>query len=354
MDEFQKLQNIFHKAAILKLLSADSTLDVSKATSFYFRLEKCLMSAGYYEQCEMSPILLVLDTAGEGTGSDMLSPENMAHFLKSGLSRKSNVIFLYYDGRKIDRDDGRDLLIENPADACQFSSERRMNVFFVVNNELEIFSHGKYLYCIPNLYSQDKAKKISDASLPVKEYRRLLNTHYKERVCKEIRMNLWRNKVQRLLVASPERIFGKDLACFLDQNIADACVDIECFNGWTNDRTDIRLLRYDDHKIYIIEIKWLGKSMSYGCSITEYKEDRAEVGIIQLNDYLQAEPRAICGVLVIYDARRNDIDIEWNEKIPRDARMETPVRFYLISEGASERAKRVVTKYKSEQKTENN
>jgi hypothetical protein len=354
MDDFQKLLNIFHKTTLQKLLNADSTLDVSKATSFYFRLEKCLMSGGYYNYSEMSPILLVLDTANEGTGNDMLSPDNMAQFLKSGLSKKCNVIFLHYDGRKIDRDDRKDLLIENPADACQFSSDSSMNVFFVVNNELNIFSHGKYLDCIPNVHSHNKTKKISDASLPASEYRKLLNAHYKVRVCKDIIMNCWQNKAKRLLVASPERIFGKDLAYFLDQNIADACVDVECYSAWTNDRTDIRLLRYEDRKIYIIEVKWLGKSISYGCSITEYKDDRADVGIVQLNDYLGAEPKAICGVLVIYDARKDNIDIKWSEKIPRDARIETPMRFYLISESASERAKRVVKEYKSKQKTEDN
>lgn len=348
MDEFQKLQNIFHKAAILKLLSADSTLDVSRATSFYFRLEKCLMSGGYYEHCEMSPILFVLDTASEGTGSDMLSPENMAQFLTSGLSRKCNVIFVDYNGRRIDRDDGKNLLIENPVDACQLSCDRIMNVFFVVKNELEIFSQGKYLVCIPNLHSHNKAKKISDASLPANQYRKLLSSHFKERVCKDMRITLWQNKAKRLLVASPERVFGKDLAYFLDQNVADACVDVECYNAWTNDRTDIRLLRYEDHNIYIIEIKWLGRSMSYENSITEYKDDRADVGIVQLNDYLQAEPRAILGVLVIYDARKDDIEIKWSKSILRDARIETPVRFYLISESASERAKRVV---KGKQKT---
>jgi len=354
MDDFQKLLNIFHKTTLQKLLNADSTLDVPKATSFYLRLEKCLMSSGYYDHSEMGPILLVLDTANEGTGSDMLSSDNMAQFLKSGLSKKCNVIFLHYDGMKIDRDDREDLLIENPVDACKFSSDSRMNVFFVVKNELNIFSHGEFLDCIPNLHSHNKAKKISDASLPVSEYKKLLNKHYKERICKDILMNFWQNKGGRILVAAPEDIFGKDLGYFLNENIADGFVDIECYNAWTSNRTDIRVLKYEDQKIYIFEVKWLGKSMSYKRSTTEYNDDRADVGIVQLNDYLGAEPKAICGVLVIYDARKDDIDIKWNVNIQRDARIETPVRFYLISESASERAKRVVREYKYKQKTDDN
>lgn len=354
MDEFHKLLNVFHKATLQKLLIADSTLDVSKATSFYFKLEKCLMSSGYYDHSEMGPILLVLDTANEGRGSDILYPENMAQYLKSGLSKKCNVIYLHYDGRKIDKHDRKDLLIENPADAWQFSSDNRMSVFFILKNELSIFSQGKYVECIPNIYSHNKTKKISDASLPASEYRKLLNAHYNGRICRDIVVNIWQNKAKRLLVASPERIFGRDLAYFLDENIADACVDAECYSAWTNDRTDIRIVRYEDEKIYIIEVKWLGKSKSYGCSITEYKDDRADVGMVQLNDYLRAEPKAICGVLVIYDARKDNIDIKWSQKISRDARIETPIRFYLISESASERAKRIVREYKSKRKTEDN
>lgn len=354
MDEFQKLLNIFHKATHQKLLNADSALDVPKTTGFYLKLEKCLMSSEYYVHSQMGPILLVLDTEKEGTGIDMLSPENMGAFLKSGLSRKCNVIFLDYEGRKIDEDDITDLLIENPAEACQFSSDSRMNVFFVSRNELNIFSHGKYVDCIPNLHSHNKTKKISDASLPISEYRKLIHGHYKERVCKDNIMNFWQNKKVRFLVAAPEQIFGKDLAYFLDQNVADGHVDIECYNAWTNDRTDIRVLKYEDQRIYIIEVKWLGKSKSYGSTITEYTDDKANEGIVQLNNYLQAEPIAICGVLVIYDARKDDIDIKWNTGIPRDARIETPMRFYLISESASERAKRVVRKYKSKQNPKDN
>jgi hypothetical protein len=144
------------------------------------------------------------------------------------------------------------------------------------------------------------------------------------------------------------------LAYFLNENIADACVDAECYSGWTNDRTDIRIVQYEDEKIYIVEVKWLGKSISYGHSIVEYKDDRADVGIVQLNDYLQAEPRAICGVLVIYDARKGDIEIKWSQKISRDTRIVTPMRFYLISESASERAKRIVAESKVEGKAQNN
>ena len=354
MDELQILKKILHKLTLPKLLKADNALDISKATRFYLRLESCLMSSQYYDHSEMGPIVLVLDTANEGTGCDILSPENMAHFLRSGLSKKYNVIFLHYDGREIEQDPGDRLLIENPADACHLSCEKHMNIFFIFKNELNIFSHGKYVECIPNIYSQNRIKKISDASLPASEYRKLLNTHYKERICKDIVLHFWENKNKRLLVAKPERIFGGDAAWFLDRNIADGGVDVECFNGWTNDRTDIRIVRWEDQKIYIIEVKWLGKSISPGKSITEYEDARADVGIAQLNDYLQAESKAICGVLVIYDAREHDIDINWNQQLPRDARIEAPLRFYLKSESASKRAKRVVKEYKSKQKTENN
>ncbi len=63
MDELQKLQNVFHKGTVQKLLAADNALDVYKATQFYFKLEKCLMSNEYYDNSKMGPLLLVLEPA---------------------------------------------------------------------------------------------------------------------------------------------------------------------------------------------------------------------------------------------------------------------------------------------------
>lgn len=304
MNDLQQLLNVFHKTAVIKLLSADHALDVSKTAKFYTQLEKCLMSGDYYEYRNMGPILLILDPVNQGRGKDLLSPTQMAEFLQSGTSKKHNKVYLDFEGRIIPTSETVNIVIVNPADACGISLNEKVNVFFILHNELNIFSNGYYVDCIPNIHSLDKTKKISDAALPVSEYKKLVAAHYKERVCKETILSYWQNKAQRLLVAGPERIFGHDLAHYLDENIADGHVDIECFNAWTNDRTDIRVLKYEDGKMYIIEVKWIGKSMSYKGSIAEYNDDRANDGIVQLNDYLRAEPQAICGILIIYDSRK--------------------------------------------------
>lgn len=346
MNDHQQILNVFHKTAVIKLLSADRALDVSKTARFCMRLEKCLMSSDYYDNRNMGPIIIVLDPVNQGTGHDLMMPVQMGELLKSGASKKHNIVYLDYDGKIIALSVTDNIVIDNPADACGFSLETNASIFFILNNELNIFSHGRYVDCIPNIHSLNKAKKISDAALPVSDYRKLVTSHYKERICKDTTLSYWQNKGKRLLVAGPERIFGHDLANYLDDNIADGHVDIECFNAWTNDRTDIRVLKYEDGKMYIIEVKWLGKSMSYKGSFTEYNDDRANEGIVQLNDYLRAENQAICGVLIIYDSRKEDSAIKWNTKITRDVRIEDPIKLFLISESASERAKRIVKEYK--------
>lgn len=348
MTEKEKLLNVLYKTPHEKLLQNDDSLDIVKTTYFFFQLIKCLKSLEYQQNIQMGPVLLVLDTENVGTGLNMLSPQNMGTFLSSGTSRKCNVILIDYDGRQIVKDFGK-FTIENPADACKFSSDESKNVFFIEGNRVEVFSKGKFTECIPDIFSNDRTIKIREVTRPVSEYRLVINAHYKEKIERKDILDYWKNKQKRILKPAPEKRFAGDLAYFLNQYLSDGHVDYECMNGWTSDRTDIRVLRYEDRKIYIFEVKWLGKSFTI-----EYKDDRADVGIVQINRYLKDEPHAVCGVLVIYDARGKDVDIQWNKEIERDTRIDEPMRFYLISESASDEAKRVVGDFKKRQKNKSN
>ena len=341
MNEKEKLINIAHKATHHKIILANKSLDPIKTANFFFNLERCIKSNEYQLNIKKGPIVIVLDDNSVGTSRNILLPANLGSYLESGASKKCNVLITDYDGNIVN-EDCNDLIVNNPADAADMFSAKDIIVFFIYGNRLDIFYRGNIIDCIPDIFSYSRAVKIGDTTLPAKEYRKLISSHCKSRILKKNYLSYWKNKKERLLVASPEDIFGKDLAWYLDQHVADGHVDVECYNAWTDNRTDIRIIRYEDGSIYILEVKWLGQSISYGGSKTTYTDDRANEGIVQLNEYLGDDPNAICGVLIIYDARKDDVDIVWEPKIKRDARVDDPMRFYLISESASKKATRIV------------
>ena len=177
--------------------------------------------------------------------------------------------------------------------------------------------------------------------MPISEYRKLIVNHHDQQIYKEKGpIKYWRNKSQRLLCEAPENNFRKCLGYYLDRNVNDGRVDQESLNAGTPNKTDIRVIRFIDNGVYIIEIKWLGRCAG---SRTYHGDARANEGIAQLNTYLQDEVRAICGVLVLYDARNEDEEVNWIKEIKWDGRIDRkPMRFFLVSESASEEAKRVV------------
>lgn len=344
MNEEQKLLNIIHKATPLKiwLALANESIEALRLTDFYYKLELCLKSEAYIENIEMGPILICLNQNERGTGKNMLDPEQLGNYLRSGASRRNNVLTVDYEGIQIVNED---LMFGNPADAATHFCTNEIIIFFVSGNRLEIYYKAKIIECIPDIFSHNRAVIISDTTLPVSKYRELIKAHHKNKIHKKNILAYWKNKQKRLLVPAPENIFGKDLAYYLDRYVADGHVDTECYNAWTDDRTDIRILKDIDRSIYIIEVKWLGKSMSHGENITSYDVERANAGLVQLNEYLKAEPQSFCAALVIYDARTNDVEIQWDTKFFHDARMDAPIRFYLVSESASNKGDRIAREH---------
>ena len=344
MDDQQKLLNIIHKATPLKILNYNTAIDRIRLTYFYYKLEGCLRSDGYKNNSTMGPLAICLNSETFGTGKDMLNHVHLGAYLKSGASRTSNVLVLDYDGKLIKSPDKT--IIANPADAAQSFNQEDTTLFFLSGERLDIFYKTILVECIPNIFTHNRSVIVSNMTLPVSEYRSLVTAHYEERINKKNYLRYWKDKKKRLLVAAPEDLFGKDLGYYLNKFIADGHVDTECYNAWTDDRTDIRIVRDKDRHIYIIEIKWLGKSISDKGGITRHTDLRANSGIVQLNEYLKKETLSICGVLVVYDARDNDLEIQYDPSINRDARIEAPMRFYLISESASKKGDRIAKQSK--------
>lgn len=344
MNDQEKLLNISHKSTPQKIFKCNDLIDPIRLTGFYNKLEYCLCSTGYKNNATMGPIVICLNSDISGTDQNMLDHTILGEYLESGKSRVSNVLIVDYDGRLIEIPE--QVVIENPADAAEFYNEDNLTLFFVSGARLDIFYKTKVVTCIPNIFTRNRSVIVSNMTLPISDYQTLIDAHYKKRIDRKRFLGYWKDKNKRYLVAAPEKIFGNDLASYLDDFVSDGHVDSECYNAWTNDRTDIRIIRYEDRHIYIIEVKWLGKSESDKGNITIYDDTKANSGIAQLNVYLKEEVLSVCGILVLYDARDQDVEIKYDSKIKRDARIKPPMRFYLISESASAEGDRIAKKSK--------
>jgi hypothetical protein len=286
-----------------------------------------MTSKEYLAHYKKGPILIALEPTKLGKGDDILDVNILGNLLKTGATKKSNVFIVEYSGKIIENP--KDVLIENPADAAQEFASSNAIVFFIYGNRIDIFFRTQLIDCIPDIQSHDAAVKIGTAALRIKNYRDIIDQHHSEKVYKKNLLGYWKSKSERILVASPENKFANDLAYYLDQYVADGRVDQECQTRWTDDRTDIRVVRYLDKKIYIFEVKWLGKSEK-----SSYDGNNAlmriNAGMVQLVEYMQAENQSICGALVIYDARKQKIQVKWDAKIQKqDARIDDPIRYYL-------------------------
>jgi len=114
------------------------------------------------------------------------------------------------------------------------------------------------------------------------------------------------------------------------------------------DRTDIRILTFDND-LYIIEIKCLGTTKSG----TYYSDDWANQGYIQINLYLKDEVDSTSGTLVLYDGRKDDEEIEWCQGVECSPKYDNnPMRFYLESESASVKAKKILSNLKKKSQNE--
>ncbi len=162
---------------------------------------------------------------------------------------------------------------------------------------------------------------------PAREYRELIEYQYRNVVYKERGVKYWRNKVNRILVDNPKIHLHKPLWSYLDSHIVDGKVDSGATIAGQEDRTDIRILTFEND-LYIIEIKCLGRTESG----TYYSDDWANQGYIQINLYLKDEVDSTSGTLVLYDGRKDDEDREWFQGVECSPKYDNnPMRFHLES-----------------------
>lgn len=109
----------------------------------------------------------------------------------------------------------------------------------------------------------------------------------------------------------PEVLMRKSLAHYLHDVIRDGNVHPETNVDETHP-VDIQVTWQLTNRIAIIEIKWMGNSLSESGSMVKYRDARAKKGAKQLAEYLDAKRKwapgfEVYGYLVIIDARRKGV-----------------------------------------------
>lgn len=327
LDKY-RIKKIFEKPT-LKIINFLPTQEVLEVDSFINNLYGFLTSQEYKNINHKEAFLLTIDTKVTNANSKKIFNE-----LIKLIPQYNNFIINFKEEIKefetINNDSFNDLE--------DYSEEHLDTIFFYINHFcIEIIYNGMIIKRIANVNDIKKMARSKNSDLlKVEDYRLLANNHFKEYVLNEKKLTYWDKKSDRLLKKSPENIFHKSLYSYLDINLANGRVDSEVSNKGGNDRLDIQLVDFDTEKLYILEIKWMGKSITS----TSYNKKDMENAFKQLNIYLNNNNNAIKGALIVYDASDKDEEIICSLSNNCNKLDKEPIKLYLISESASVQAKK--------------
>ena len=162
----------------------------------------------------------------------------------------------------------------------------------------------------PSARSQFSVPTFSNLRDALQNYAR---EHVRESSCK-IFLQVWYDTNRLFLKAGPESWMRDSLELFLRNRIG---ADYEVWpeqNVNEKNPVDIRVQpRFQNNRLMLIEIKWLGDSSADDGHITvQHRDSRAREGVDQLAGYIDeqrrsAPSRVIQGFYVIIDARRRNL-----------------------------------------------
>lgn len=266
--------------------------------------------------------------------------------IKGGLFDKGNVLFVNCFGDVLKQD--KQQFVRDYVEAQELSSGKYAIVFYVEYRAIHLIVKGKSRFYIHDVLQSNRIGALRPRSLPAREYRQLIQRQYDEEVYGEKGVKYWGNKKSRILKDGPEIIFHGPLWSYLVQYTPDGIPDREATISGTANRMDVRIVDLTNRTLYIIEIKCLGKTKS---DSVERSDEWANAGLQQLNEYLHDEERSTVGTLLLYDGRQENKDINWCTEILCHPNYDkSPMRFYLESESASAKAKRVVKQFKKKER----
>lgn len=346
MSGSDEILKYLHGSLVAKMVGRNLIDSPITCKDFCLNFLRLIQSESYMLNCEKSPIAFIVRTDKSGSSDGLLSEATIKSFFDDGKYKTQNLFYIDYSVNIIKEDTPCSELLCNLEEITADSKNKGETYIhiFVKGNEVQFLSEGIIFHTIPDIFSLSRIGEIK-GWLPIEKYRTLIQAHFEKEVLGQKGFLYWGNKRKWQLVAAPEGQFRKRLMNFLKDNMTNGCIDEECLNAGTNDRTDIRMVEFGGTgSVYIIEVKWIGVSAS-GVNYDGSKaHDKVNEGIAQLETYVKTDNACICGVLVVYDGRKDKFKIIWApDKEEWDCRIDRePFLLPLDPTTASDKAKESV------------
>lgn len=165
----------------------------------------------------------------------------------------------------------------------------------------------------------------------------------------------WDDTARLVLSNKPEKHMRRSLFDYLSTRLRDAEPEvIQEQNVNESEPVDIRIQWLDSRRISLLEVKWIGDSVTVDGAIgVKYRDARAREGYVQLRDYVRSQKltlpnHIVKGRVVVFDARRGtvtkhedgiytstdpwqyrSVEINYDDVLVDDPEIDDPVRFYL-------------------------
>ncbi len=354
MEEKERIIDLLYSNFYARLRNPDEQ-DVNQIPliniALTFRKILDLMNTNYYQGVVsfLPPFLIVVTNIVEENIEILEEKTFDENFIKNGKIELLNIIELGINGKSINNN----IFKEYVYDLVQVSnlsiSKAEFKFIWIEGNTITVFQKGIPIHNVSSVLSIERSRDFS-IKIPAHNTDAILSRYvdYFENVT--IQDRFWKTKDKGFLRDSPEELFAHDLYSFMMQNIKSGRVDQETYSKNTSDRTDVRIITNPDQNVHIYEVKWIGRTrlnLKYNLSGAH---DRANEGIIQISKYL-TERQCKKGILVIYDGRLNNEELEWMEQEKWDVRIHKPPTVIELKKlSASKEAEKIVKEKKRETK----
>lgn len=329
-----------------KLLENHGSITPGEITQLSIRLKKQWNKYAKHE-LEMCIVLTEEDVNGDVSVYEYDFSEDIAKIIK-GSKKSSNIYYVNCHYEVIKTENIRDIItIEQCND---ISKELNKVVLHLGMKGVDIFADGM-LFSADNFMRSYEDLMDAEKMLSIYDYDKLIrdffeqyvqydrNKRYflqKNDVPKEYHSTTI-NKYPKLLRNRPEEYFEKDFVNYLKRHCSDTV--IKEYITATGDRYDVLVLN-ESNTVHIFEIKWLGLSITTGMKIfKEYNTaDRAIAGAYQLLDYVTSADKykeyfleypVYCAVLLVFDARDKDTDINYPKDITKIPNIDLSKRLFI-------------------------
>jgi len=336
--ERDNIIHILHKSMTMKVLERSDDVDIIETPHLCRKLVSCIGHIDYDFQSINHPFVFKISIVPSSVKTFVLDAASLAQFLRDNCTPNSNIVEIDYFGHFISL--GSEY-VSSLTEANRYSEKNSDFIFYVYGRQIHVIINGVGVDYVPNASSRQPIALGTE--FHIDEWIKLIE-RYKIELKAQKRLSYWATpKPQMKLMDSPEALFRKDLANFIEQHTIGCIVDQEAFSG--DDRTDIRVITREERGIYFFELKCLGVCKSG----TTYGDDHAHEALVQINIYIKKEPTSVSGIVVIFDGRQKKTTIQWPKEIVAqldDKVQRPPTEIHLETESASTTAKKTVASLK--------